>query len=188
MLHILNKTPVQLALLGALSSHVLRSAAHDYEQRGRLSTKTSAAAWVLYLFHATLTVSAAARSRKRAPVGQDPAFLLGSITTVSGSALLAAGIQEFRSFGQVSGSETGQLVESGSYRYSRNPQIVGWLISLLSISIAGRSPKSLALSGFFFVVHRLYFPVEERHLERTSGEKYQQYRSKTPRFLGFPNA
>ena len=177
--------PVRLVLLGALAFYVLRGA-HDYEQRGRLSAKTSAAAWALYLLHAAITVSAAAHPWKRTPLKRNPVTVLGRITTVSGSALLVAGAKEFRSFGQVSGSETGRLVKSGPYRYSRNPQIAGWLISLLGIAIAGRSPKSLALVGFFFIVHRLYFPVEERHLERTFGEEYRQYWSETPRFLGLP--
>ena len=185
MPRILRKTPVQFILLVALAVHVLRNADRDYEQSGRLSAKTSASAWALYLSHAVLTISAALRPSKR-PLPKRNLLLLGSTTAVSGLALLIASIKEFRSFGQISGSETGQLVKSGPYRYSRNPQIVGWLISLLGLAIADRSPKSLTLVSFFSIIHRLYFPTEERHLERTFGEEYRRYRSNVPRFLGLP--
>ena len=186
MPRILKKTPVQFILLVALAAHVLRNADRDYEQNGRLSAKTSTSAWALYLSHAVLTISAALRPSKRPLPERNLLLLLGSTTAVSGLALLIASIKEFRSFGQVSGSETGQLVKSGPYRYSRNPQIVGWLTSLLGIAIVARAPKSLTLVGFFFVIHRLYFPMEERHLERTFGEEYLRYRSNVPRFLGLP--
>lgn len=86
----------------------------------------------------------------------------------------------------MSALETGQLVKTGPYRYSRNPQIVGWGLALLGGAIAGRSAKALMLVGFFVVVHRLHTPTEERHLERTFGEEYRRYRDAAPRFLGLP--
>lgn len=85
------------------------------------------------------------------------------------------------------GLETGQLVKTGPYRYSRNPQVVGWGLALLGTAIAGRSAKALVLVGFFFLIHRLYFSMEERHLERTFGEEYRRYRNAAPRFLGLPS-
>jgi protein-S-isoprenylcysteine O-methyltransferase Ste14 len=88
----------------------------------------------------------------------------------------------------MSALETGQLVKTGPYRYSRNPQIVGWGLALLGTAIAGRSAKALILVGFFFLIHRLHTPTEERHLERTFGEEYLRYRAEVPRFLGFPRA
>ncbi len=75
----------------------------------------------------------------------------------------------------------------GVYRYSRNPQNVGWGLVLLGVSLAGRSGAALLLTAVFFVVFRSYIPVEERHLERTFGEEYRRYRDATPRFLGLPS-
>lgn len=188
MMRLLKNTPIQFVSMSALAAWVLWSVEREYNEKGQLSHRTSASAWVLYFLHLGLTVSASLNPSKRLPVNQKMGAALGAASVVSGSALFAAGVREFRSFEQMSGSETGQLVKSGPYRYSRNPQIVGWLFALLGAAIAGRSVKALVLVGFFFFVHRLYFPIEERHLERTFGEEYRRYRTKTPRFLGLPKA
>ena len=188
LLDLLKKTSVQFASMAALAAWVLWKVGRDYEEEGELSSVASMSAWALYLLHLGLTISASLRPSKRLPLDREVAAALGATSAVSGSALFAAGIREFRSFEQMSGLETGQLVKTGPYRYSRNPQVAGWLLALLGTAIAGRSVKALMLVGFFFLVHRLYFPIEERHLERAFGEEYRRYRSEAPRFLGIPGA
>lgn len=188
MIALLKKTPLQLASMSALAAWVLRRVERDYEDKGELSSVASASAWVLYLLHVGLTISASLRPSKRLPVDPEIAFALGVTATGSGAGLFTAGVREFRSFEQMSGLETGQLVKSGPYRYSRNPQVVGWLLALLGTAIAGRSVKALVLVGFLSFVHRLYFTIEERHLERTFGEEYRRYRAEVPRFFAFPRA
>lgn len=74
----------------------------------------------------------------------------------------------------------------GPCRHGRNPQAVGWGLFLLGAALAGRYPKALVVVVAFFLTHRAYFPVEERHLERTFGEEYRRYRARTPRYLGLP--
>lgn len=187
LLHILKKTTVQLAGLSALAAWVLWKAERDYAQKGRLSAGASTSGWVLYLTHLGLTVvSSLGSSRRLLPVNRKTATVLGVPVSVCGSLLFAAGVREFRSFEQMSGVETGNLVKSGPYRYSRNPQVAGWGIALFGIAIAGWSVKALVLLGVFFFVHRLYFSIEERHLEKIFGEEYRRYRIETPRFLGLP--
>jgi protein-S-isoprenylcysteine O-methyltransferase Ste14 len=187
-MRLLKKTLVQLASMSALAVWVLQKVERDYEEKGELSSGASALAWVLYLLHVGLTISASISPSKRLPADRKLATALGVTVAVSGGGLLAGAIREFRSFEQMSGLETGQLVKSGPYRYSRNPQVVGWLLALLGAALAGRSAKALILVGFFFLIHRLHTPTEERHLERTFGEEYLRYRAEVPRFLGFPRA
>ena len=115
-------------------------------------------------------------------------MLLGGSLVLFGSWFFVASVREFRSFEQMSGTEPGNLVTSGPYRYSRNPQIVGWGLALLGASIAGRSLKALLLTAAFFFIHRLYFVSEEQHLERVFGEEYRRYRSEVPRFLKLPKS
>ena len=146
----------------------------------------SALVWLLYLMHLGLTVSASLRPSRPLPVDRKTACTLGASTAVSGLAFCAAGIREFRSFRKMSALETGQLVKMGPYRYSRNPQVVGWGLALLGFALAGRSAKALILVGFFVLIHRLHAPTEERHLERTFGEEYRRYRTEVPHFLKLP--
>lgn len=111
---------VLLSALAIWAAWLLRRAERDYEERERLAPGTTAASWALYLLHAGLTVWRAARRRSRPlPVAKAPAVALGSISALSGCWLYAWAMQEFRSFGQASGMETGNLVTSGPYRYTR---------------------------------------------------------------------
>ncbi len=176
-----------IVVLAPLAAWVLKKARRDYETRGQLSTKASTAGWILYLTHLLTTVVTALRSTKALPLHRKPSMVLGGVLVLFGVWFFAAAVRKFRSFEQMSGTETGDLVKSGPYRYSRNLQIVGWGLALLGASIAGRSTKALLFTTAFFVVHRLYFISEEQHLERTFGEEYRRYCSQAPRFLGFPN-
>ena len=110
----------------------------------------------------------------------------GGTCALLGSTPLGASVLKFRSFEQVSGLETEGLVTSGPYRFSRNPQVVGWGPALLGTSLASRSCAALLLTAAFFFAHGLHAPIEERHLERTFGEQYRRYRANVPRFLGLP--
>jgi protein-S-isoprenylcysteine O-methyltransferase Ste14 len=110
----------------------------------------------------------------------------GGVLSVFGLWLYAASIKRFSSFGQLSGLEEGELVTGGVYRYTRNPQIVGWGLALLGAALAGRSAKAVGLVAVYFLIHRLYFPFEERRLERVFGAEYRHYLARTPRFLGLP--
>lgn len=177
-----------IVALGPLTAWVIRRARRDYESRGRLSTEVSTVGWILYIAHLLTTLGAAWRSTQSLPLRGKPSMFLGGSLAIFGSLFFAASVREFRSFGQMSGTETRNLVTSGPYRYSRNPQIVGWTLALFGASIVGRSSKALLLTVAFLLIHRLYFVAEEQHLERTFGEEYRRYRSKTPGSWVFPTS
>lgn len=165
---------------------LIRRVGRDYEARGRLTPLAAALVYAFYVLHAGLVISAALRNSGPLPLSRAPAVALGTLSILLGSGLGVAGAREFRSPEQISGLDPGQLVTDGVYRYSRNPQNVGWGIALLGISLAGRSGVALVLTAIFFAIFRLYAPIEERHLERTFGEEYRRYRDAAPRFLGLP--
>lgn len=176
--------PLAAVVLACSVAGLLRKVGRDYESDGRLSPGAAAAGWVLYLAHAALTLRMSRRSRPLPSGGLSSA--LGVVLAGSGLGFFCAGAQEFRSFEQVSGTEAGNLVTGGPYRYSRNPQVVGWGVALLGAALGGRSVRALLLVVAFFLVHRLYLVSEERHLERVFGGEYRRYRATTPRFLGLP--
>jgi protein-S-isoprenylcysteine O-methyltransferase Ste14 len=163
----------------------LRRVKRDYESQRHLSPTSSAFGWTLYLTHAALTVVTSHRSRGSLPIGDVRLSVPGGALVLFGVVTFRSGVREFRSFEQASGMETGNLVTSGPYRYSRNPQIVGWLLGLLGVALTYRSFQGLILVAAFLLLHRLYFEIEEQHLERTFGEEYRRYKASTPRFFGF---
>lgn len=173
-----------MALVAGYSIWKVRA---EYESQGVLSTSTSVAVWVLYLLHLALTVYAAWRGLWPLPIGKPPALIVGSGLAILGVAGALAGMLRFRSLQRVSGRQANKLVTSGIYRWSRNPQNVGWGLALLGIALMGRSALAFALAAAFaLLVHVYTVYVEEPYLERVYGQAYRDYRASTPRYLGLP--
>lgn len=92
----------------------------------------------------------------------------------------------FRTFSRWLGNKTPGLATNGLYRYSRNPQFVGYGIFILGFALAWWTP--LNVIGLLTYVALAYAVtlVEEEHLTRTYGASYQEYCQHVPRYLGFP--
>ena len=149
-----------------------------------MSEAKAVGVYALYLAHSCATLSSALRPRNFSASG--PEMVGGILLSFAGLSFYVASVRRFGSFKQLSGLEAGELVTGGVYRYTRNPQIVGWGVALLGVALAGRSSKALTLVAAYFLAHRLYFPFEERSLERAFGEEYRRYRARVPRFPGLP--
>lgn len=110
-------------------------------------------------------------------------FLVGGMLIVSGSfalwGYLTLGMHASQGLG-------GDLVTTGPYRYSRNPQYVGTIPALLGYAIVCNSALALAtallVSGWFVLVPF----AEESWCREHLGAAYGEYAAKVPRFLGFP--
>ena len=78
-----------------------------------------------------------------------------------------------------------RLVESGPYRYSRNPMMLaGWMAGL-GLALLLQSVTVLAAYGFIVAAGSLYVPLwEEPRMERRFGECWRTYRAHTPRWFG----
>lgn len=79
----------------------------------------------------------------------------------------------------------GELYTDGLYRYSRNPQTVGFAVALAGAVVASGSVYALVLGTLDVVVLSLAAIAEEPWLEEQYGNSYEAYRDRTPRFVGF---
>ena len=174
-----------LAALGAVTAAVLPATDRDYRRDGRLTTSTATLGWAAYLLHWG-NVAAALPGPAALPVPVAPARAAGGVLVVGGAALAAAGTTGFPSLSQFSGTANQELVTSGIYRYSRNPQNVGAGLLLAGAALARRRPLGLAVALAFWPPFLAYARIEERHLERVYGDEYRRYRDRTPRLLGRP--
>src|ERR1039458_5631214 len=87
------------------------------------------------------------------------------------------------------GEEPPRVVESGLYRYSRNPMYLGVLIAITGQAIVFRSSRIaiyLVVAALFF--HCVVVFLEEPHLARVRGPAYNDYRRRVPRWLGLPRS
>ncbi|MHA1861427.1 MAG: methyltransferase family protein [Candidatus Ranarchaeia archaeon] len=113
------------------------------------------------------------------------AAIAGAMIIAVGGALMLAGMYEFRSLSKISGLESSVLVTRGVYRWSRNPQFLGWYLVLIGLSLIGRSGLAFIFSLAGILLFHLYIVyLEEPYLERVFGESYRAYKAGTPRYIG----
>ena len=95
------------------------------------------------------------------------------------------GMIEFRTLRRSMGQDISKLITTGIYKWSRNPQFIGWFLILLGISLAGRSGLAFALTGVFAIAIYLYtILLAEPYLERLYGEDYCSFKLRTARWIG----
>ena len=79
---------------------------------------------------------------------------------------------------------TVSIVDTGPYRFTRNPIYLGMMLSLVGLAIAFDSLWSLVMLVVFFLVIRYGVVArEEAYLERKFGEAYRSYRARVWRWL-----
>ena len=78
----------------------------------------------------------------------------------------------------------GRLVTSGSYRYSRNPQCVGFIVGYLGYGLLCNSLLALIAAVLLGVELALSPFAEEPWLRERFGQEYEEYSRRVPRFFG----
>ncbi|MEH6812970.1 MAG: isoprenylcysteine carboxylmethyltransferase family protein [Motiliproteus sp.] len=113
---------------------------------------------------------------------------LGSATIVTGFLIAAAGIYQFRRAGTTVDprhpEKSQQLVNSGIYRYTRNPMYLGMLLVLAGDWCWFSSVSALAPLPVFvgFITHYQIKP-EEAALAAHYGQQYNHYQLQVRRWL-----
>ncbi len=151
----------------------------EYRQRGKL-TIFGLALLCLMLFVPNLVIHYAASYEL-------PSTLLdfiGVVVGLTGITLCLVSIRVFRSILKVLCVNAGKLTIAGPYKWSRNPQYVGWFFFLLGFILTNLSLWGLAaLVVVAFSMHLLVL-IEEEHLLRTFGDQYADFCREVPRYLG----
>lgn len=120
-----------------LAAHAIWSVRKQYREQRRLSDPVVIEVWALYILHAMLVGFAAWQSVWPIPVEPTWAAVGGIALLALGLSILVISVWAFQSFRRMSGQRTDRLVTGGIYRWSRNPQNVGWLLALLGIALWG---------------------------------------------------
>lgn len=109
-------------------------------------------------------------------------FYLGALLIV-GPSLLVLWSAWVLSLRQSFGLEGG-LVTEGPYRFSRNPQYVGFALMLVGVILVTDSVEAL-VAGSLVILLLLLAPFsEESWLRERFGARYEEYCEAVPRFLG----
>jgi len=77
-----------------------------------------------------------------------------------------------------------QLVQSGFFKFSRNPIYLGFTISLIGVWIlTGNLIGLIGVLIFFLTSNFWYIPYEEKIMAKEFGDEYKLYKSKVRRWI-----
>ena len=85
---------------------------------------------------------------------------------------------------ELTGTRNQALLTNGIYRYSRNPQYLGYLLALAGAGLGPSQRRSSGLYRLLATVYTVWIPVEEEHLAGLYGQPYTDYARRTCRCLG----
>ena len=116
---------------------------------------------------------------------ETPLDYFGVLVAIAGLAICLVSIAHFRSIPKVFCVDTSKLTVSGPYRWSRNPQYVGYFLFLLGFALNDWSLWCLAALLVVAISLHLLVLVEEEHLRRAFGEQYVAFYREIPRYVGW---
>ena len=113
-----------------------------------------------------------------------PALVLAAI----GFVCIAAGIIEFRrhetTIDPRQPQRSSSLVDTGIYRFTRNPMYLGFLVVLTGWAVyLGNLLPFIVLPMYVLYLGNYQIGPEERHLAAKFGDRYDAYRGKVRRWL-----
>lgn len=114
-----------------------------------------------------------------------PLDYFGVVISIVGIVICLLSIAHFRSMLKVLCVDAGKLTTSGPYRWSRNPQLVGFFLVLLGFALNDWSLWCLVALLVAAINFHLLVLVEEEHLRGVFGEQYVDFCFKTPRYAGW---
>jgi protein-S-isoprenylcysteine O-methyltransferase Ste14 len=115
-----------------------------------------------------------------------PAVWLGAVVFVLALALFAWAIVTMTRAGSnvPTSLPATTIVDSGPYRFTRNPIYASMFLGLIGLAIAFDNPwLLLMLAPFALVIRYGVVAREEAYLERKFGDVYRGYRSRVRRWL-----
>jgi len=173
--------PYLLALALTITPVALLFARFEYRRRGKLSVLGLMLLCVMILVPNLMLEFATVYAIPSTPLGY-----VGVLIGTAGLVLCLVSLAVFRSPLKVLCLDVGTLAVTGPYRWSRNPQYVGWFMFLLGFALNDWSWWCfVALLIVVSYIHLLIL-VEEEHLYRTFGEEYAEYCRTVPRYFGMP--
>ena len=171
--------PYFLALSLVITPVALLYARYEYRRRGKLSAVGLSLLLAMFLASNLILDYATTYAMPSTPLDY-----VGVIIGAAGILLCAVSIVVFRSPLKVLCLDTGTLALSGPYRWSRNPQYVGWFMFLLGFALNDWSGWCLTALAIVAIYLHLLVLIEEEHLLRVFGEPYADYCRAVPRYFG----
>jgi len=111
--------------------------------------------------------------------------IVGIISGIFALLIIFSGFINLGAFTKTMGMNSKKLTTKGIYKFSRNPQVIGYGLLLIAYAILWPSWYIiLSLISYGIIIHRMVL-TEEIHLQDVFGSDYTSYCSTTPRYFRF---
>jgi len=156
----------------------------DYLNKGKLSWYASSLEFIIFALHANSAYLFLPSSWPELPAL--PPFtwqiIFGvSIAVIGFLALLSTMI--YLGISKAFGLKADGLRTTGSYRFTRNPQLIFYLLVLIGIAIIWLSWYAIIWVFLYLVIAHVMVLTEEEHLGKVYGEDYRRYCQHVPCYL-----
>ena len=112
-------------------------------------------------------------------------YLTGISICAFAALIITTALINLGPFSKTMGTESGNLKTHGLYKFSRNPQVVGYGLLIISYTILWPSwYMIISILSLTVIIHRMVL-TEEIHLRNLFGEEFKDYCKKTPRYFNF---
>jgi protein-S-isoprenylcysteine O-methyltransferase Ste14 len=181
-------SPLYVAVLASTVLAVLGMAYSILRPENRLWPPTGRGSWefqVVVVVDTVCTIGVPVLGlldRGSLGIGHPLALPLGALLILISSLLIAWAMRAL-GLGQSFGLEGG-LVTDGPYKYSRNPQYVGFVLMLIGVVLVTNSVQALVTGSMVILLVLLAPYAEEPWLRDLFGSRYDEYCERVPRFLG----
>ncbi len=166
-------------ILGVISSVKML---YDYNKKGKLTLTGSIILLIWFCEHGILLDYSSYNS-----IYQHPENILlkalGIILIVFGLIVMVLGMVNFGKFTRTMGTDTKKLITGGLYKFTRNPQYVGYGIAIIGFNIAWYTILSVIAVITYFIMIYITIIIEEKNLLRIYGKEFEEFCTKTPRFI-----
>jgi protein-S-isoprenylcysteine O-methyltransferase Ste14 len=173
-------------LIGAAFSVFRMFARSDYQRKGRLTLRTSLLemlVMVLYVSFPNLYNPPRWVAFWSGDVPVSEHLRIAGVLCIVVGCVSAFGTMFWFGLRRAFGLQVEGLVQSGPYRVTRNPQIVGFALVVLGAAALWPSWYATGWVMLYGVIVHLMVRTEEEHLLSVCGEEYARYCQRVPRYV-----
>ncbi|MBN2411629.1 isoprenylcysteine carboxylmethyltransferase family protein [candidate division KSB1 bacterium] len=160
-------------------------ARRDYLNKGRLSVVTSFLEFVIFALHANMMyLFIPVKWPELPPLSENSCVYYFSLFFIIVGMLIVFGALVPLGYNRTMGLKSKGLKTNGLYKWSRNPQVVGYFIFLTGFVLSYLSFYSAGWIFLFGIIIHIMIFTEEKYLTDLYGKEYQNYQERVPRYIG----
>lgn len=167
-----------------LSPYFIYLVNYDYKTQKSLSKKSAYLLWAVYGLNVMTIINVAFWSMWPFVKVNIGFSILGATLIILGIFALFLSLREFNSVKKMSGLEAKKIIDTGIYKYSRNPQSLSAFLIIVGYSLIQKSLLALILLAVFFIVVSFFIiPAEEKYLSKMLGEDFVKYKKRVRKWI-----